>query len=133
MAPIPLTALGIFPGHAIMGAQFTATSMIGMIALGGIVIRNSILLVDFIRARQAEGMALAESIIQAGAARTRPIVLTALAAMVGAGVILLDPIFQGMAVSLLFGMFAGTLLTLVVIPLVYYMAYANEKDITHER
>ena len=127
MAPIPLTVIGIFPGHALFGAHFTATSMIGMIALGGIIVRNSILLVDFIRARQAEGMPLAEAIIQAGAVRTRPIVLTAMAAMVGALVILMDPIFQGMAVSLLFGMFASTLLTLVVIPVLYYMAY-RERD-----
>jgi multidrug efflux pump subunit AcrB len=127
MAPIPLTVIGIFPGHALFGAHFTATSMIGMIALGGIIVRNSILLVDFIRARQAEGMPLDEAIIQAGAVRTRPIVLTAMAAMVGALVILMDPIFQGMAVSLLFGMFASTLLTLVVIPVLYYMAY-RERD-----
>jgi len=125
MAPIPLTVVGIFPGHALMGAHFTATSMIGMIALGGIIVRNSILLVDFIRAREAEGVPLTEAIIQAGAVRTRPIVLTALAAMVGALVILMDPIFQGMAVSLLFGMFASTLLTLVVIPLVYFMVYSG--------
>jgi multidrug efflux pump subunit AcrB len=123
MAPIPLTVIGIFPGHALFGAHFTATSMIGMIALGGIIVRNSILLVDFIRARRAEGMALEEAIIQAGAVRTRPIVLTAMAAMVGALVILMDPIFQGMAVSLLFGMFASTVLTLGVIPVLYYMAY----------
>jgi len=127
MAPIPLTVIGIFPGHAVMGAHFTATSMIGMIALGGIIVRNSILLVDFIRAREAEGVPLREAIIQAGAVRTRPIVLTALAAMVGALVILMDPIFQGMAVSLLFGMFASTLLTLVVIPLIYYMVYGGRK------
>ncbi len=126
MAPIPLTVIGIFPGHAIIGAQFTATSMIGMIALGGIIVRNSILLVDFIRARQVEGVDLKEAIIQAGAVRTRPIVLTALAAMVGASVILMDPIFQGMAVSLLFGMFASTLLTLIVIPVVYYMVYRKQ-------
>ena len=123
MAPIPLTVVGVFPGHALMGAHFTATSMIGMIALGGIIVRNSILLVDFIRQREAEGTPLAEAVIQAGAVRTRPIVLTALAAMVGALVILMDPIFQGMAVSLLFGMAAATLLTLVVIPLLYYMAF----------
>jgi len=123
MAPIPLTVIGIFPGHALFGAHFTATSMIGMIALGGIIVRNSILLVDFIRARQAEGMPIEEAIIQAGAVRTRPIVLTAMAAMVGALVILMDPIFQGMAVSLLFGMLASTALTLVVIPVIYYMAY----------
>jgi len=132
MAPIPLTVVGIFPGHALFGAHFTATSMIGMIALGGIIVRNSILLVDFIRARQAEGMPLAEAIIQAGAVRTRPIVLTAMAAMVGALVILMDPIFQGMAVSLLFGMFASTLLTLVVIPVLYFMAYREREEAVQE-
>jgi multidrug efflux pump subunit AcrB len=128
MAPIPLTVIGIFPGHALFGAHFTATSMIGMIALGGIIVRNSILLVDFIRARQAEGMPIEEAIIQAGAVRTRPIVLTAMAAMVGALVILMDPIFQGMAVSLLFGMLASTALTLVVIPVIYYMAYRRRAE-----
>ncbi len=127
MIPIPLTMIGIVPGHWIMTqllgktTYFTATSMIGFIALAGIVVRNSIILVDFILMRKREGAPLKESIIEAGAVRFRPIVLTAAAAMVGAAVILLDPIFQGLAVSLLFGVFASTTLTLVVIPVVYYM------------
>jgi multidrug efflux pump subunit AcrB len=127
MVPIPLTMIGIVPGHWIMTkllgktTYFTATSMIGFIALAGIVVRNSIILVDFILMRKREGAPLKESIIEAGAVRFRPIVLTAAAAMVGASVILLDPIFQGLAISLLFGVFASTTLTLVVIPVVYYM------------
>jgi len=127
MAPIPLTMIGIIPGHWIMSkilgktAYFTATSMIGFIALAGIVVRNSIILVDFILMRKREGAPLKDSIIEAGAVRFRPIVLTAAAAIVGAAVILLDPIFQGLAISLLFGVFASTTLTLVVIPVLYYM------------
>jgi multidrug efflux pump subunit AcrB len=120
MAPIPLTLIGILPGHWLTGAYFTATSMIGFIALAGIIVRNSILLVDFIQIQQRAGVPLAEAIIRAGAIRTRPIVLTAAALMVGAFVIILDPIFQGLAVSLLFGVGAATLLTLVVIPVLYY-------------
>ena len=100
---------------------FTATSMIGFIALAGIVVRNSIILVDFILLKKKEGVPLRQAIIEAGAVRFRPIVLTAAAAMVGAAVILLDPIFQGLAISLLFGVFASTTLTLVVIPVVYYI------------
>ena len=127
MVPIPLTMVGIIPGHWLMSkllgkiTYFTATSMIGFIALAGIVVRNSIILVDFILMRKKEGAPLKESIIEAGAVRFRPIVLTAAAAMVGAAVILLDPIFQGLAISLLFGVFASTMLTLVVIPVIYYM------------
>jgi multidrug efflux pump subunit AcrB len=121
MAPIPLTIIGILPGHALLDRQFTATSMIGMIALAGIIVRNSILLVDFIRQEmKAEGADLQEAVIRAGAVRARPIILTALAAMVGATFILDDPIFSGLAVSLIFGIFVSTLLTLVVIPVVYY-------------
>jgi multidrug efflux pump subunit AcrB len=123
MAPIPLTLIGILPGHALLGRQFTATSMIGMIALAGIIVRNSILLVDFIRQEVASGKALEEAVIQAGAVRTRPIALTGIAAMAGAFFILDDPIFSGLAVSLIFGILVSTLLTLVVIPVVYY-AYA---------
>ncbi len=123
MAPIPLTLIGIVPGHWITGSYFTATSMIGFIALAGIIVRNSILLVDFIQHQQAEGRPLAEAVIAAGAIRTRPILLTAAALMVGAFVIILDPIFQGLAVSLLFGVGAATLLTLVVIPVLYYRVY----------
>jgi multidrug efflux pump subunit AcrB len=121
MAPIPLTLIGILPGHWLTGSYFTATSMIGFIALAGIIVRNSILLVDFIQLQQAEGVSLREAVIQAGAIRTRPILLTAAALMVGAFVIILDPIFQGLAVSLLFGVGAATLLTLVVIPVLYYL------------
>lgn len=123
MAPIPLTVIGVMPGHAITGAQFTATSMIGMIALAGIIVRNSILLVDFIRLKQAEGVALAEATIEAAAARAKPIALTAVAAMLGALFILDDPIFNGLAVSMLFGILVATLLTLVVIPVLYFAAH----------
>jgi multidrug efflux pump subunit AcrB len=120
MAPIPLTLIGILPGHALLGAQFTATSMIGMIALAGIIVRNSILLVDFIRQEVERGVDLADAVIQAGAVRTRPIALTGIAAMAGAFFILDDPIFSGLAVSLIFGLLVSTLLTLVVIPVVFY-------------
>ncbi|MEO5656676.1 MAG: efflux RND transporter permease subunit [Nitrospiria bacterium] len=119
MAPIPLTLVGIVPGHWLTGSYFTATSMIGFIALAGIVVRNSILLVDFIRTEQALGRPLHDAVLLAGAVRTRPILLTAAALMVGAAVIILDPIFQGLAISLLFGVLVSTLLTLVVIPLLY--------------
>ena len=121
MAPIPLTLIGILPGHWLTGSYFTATSMIGFIALAGIIVRNSILLVDFIQHQEAEGVSLLEAVIRAGAIRTRPILLTAAALMVGAFVIILDPIFQGLAVSLLFGVGASTVLTLVVIPVLYYL------------
>ena len=122
MAPIPLTVIGVMPGHALLGIQFTATSMIGMIALAGIIVRNSILLVDFINEQAAAGMDFQEAVIQAGATRAKPIVLTGLAAMLGAFFILDDPIFSGLAVSLIFGIFVSTLLTLVVIPVLYYAA-----------
>jgi multidrug efflux pump subunit AcrB len=117
MAPIPLTLLGIVPGHWIMGADFTATSMIGFIALAGIIVRNSILLVDFSIDEVDRGAAVREAVINACKARTRPILITALALVAGSSVILTDPIFQGMAISLLFGVLVSTLLTLVVIPL----------------
>jgi multidrug efflux pump subunit AcrB len=121
MAPIPLTLIGILPGHAVTGAFFTATSMIGMIALAGIIVRNSILLVDFVNQRLAEGADAADAVIQAAAARAKPIALTAVAAMLGAGFILDDPIFNGLAISLVFGILVATLLTLVVIPVLYYL------------
>jgi len=121
MAPIPLTVIGVMPGHALFGAQFTATSMIGMIALAGIIVRNSILLVDFVNLRVEEGMALEEAVMSSAAARAKPIALTALAAMIGAGFILDDPIFNGLAISLLFGILVSTLLTLLVIPVLYYL------------
>ena len=120
MAPIPLTVIGVMPGHALLGAQFTATSMIGMIALAGIIVRNSILLVDFINQETARGVPLAEATIDACAVRAKPIVLTGLAAMLGAFFILDDPIFNGLAVSLVFGILVSTVLTLVVIPLLYF-------------
>ena len=117
MAPIPLTLIGIVPGHWLMGAEFTATSMIGFIALAGIIVRNSILLVDFAKHQILAGHPLHESVILASETRLRPIMITALALVAGSCVILSDPIFQGMAVSLLFGVMVSTLLTLVVIPL----------------
>jgi multidrug efflux pump subunit AcrB len=120
MAPIPLTIIGVMPGHALLGAQYTATSMIGMIALAGIIVRNSILLVDFIDHEYARGVAFQEAIIRAAAVRAKPIVLTGLAAMMGAFFILDDPIFNGLAISLIFGILVSTLLTLVLIPVLYY-------------
>jgi multidrug efflux pump subunit AcrB len=119
LTPIPLTLIGILLGHWLFGAAFTATSMIGFIALAGIIVRNSILLVDFIRHRSVEGRSLREVLLEAGAVRFKPILLTALAAMIGAATILLDPIFQGLAISLLFGLASSTLLTVLVIPAVY--------------
>ncbi len=123
MAPIPLTVIGVMPGHALFGANFTATSMIGMIALAGIIVRNSILLVDFINLKMAEGVSLREAVMQSAVARAKPIVLTGLAAMLGAMFILDDPIFNGLAIALIFGILVSTLLTLVVIPVLYYVAY----------
>jgi multidrug efflux pump subunit AcrB len=119
LTPIPLTLVGIVIGHILFGAPFTATSMIGFIALAGIIVRNSILLVDFIRHSQGDGRPLREVLLEAGAIRFKPIVLTALAAMIGAAVILFDPIFQGLAISLLFGLASSTLLTVLVIPAIY--------------
>ena len=119
LTPIPLTLVGIVVGHILFGAPFTATSMIGFIALAGIIVRNSILLVDFIRHSQAGNRPLREVLLEAGAIRFKPIVLTAAAAMIGATVILSDPIFQGLAISLLFGLASSTLLTVLVIPAIY--------------
>ncbi|MFC5440165.1 efflux RND transporter permease subunit [Rhodanobacter ginsenosidimutans] len=120
MAPIPLTVIGVMPGHALIGAQYTATSMIGMIALAGIIVRNSILLIDFINHALAAGQPLCEAVVNAAAVRAKPIVLTGLAAMIGGFFIIDDPIFQGLAVSLIFGILVSTALTLLVIPLLYY-------------
>ena len=120
MVPIPLTVIGVMPGHALLGAQFTATSMIGMIALAGIIVRNSILLVDFIHQQRDAGIALQEAVIRSGAVRAKPIILTGLAAMLGAFFILDDPIFNGLAITLIFGVLVSTLLTLLVIPVMYY-------------
>ncbi len=120
MAPIPLTVIGVMPGHALLGAQFTATSMIGMIALAGIIVRNSILLVDFINHLVERGHTAEQAVVDACAVRAQPIALTALAAMGGALFILDDPIFNGLAIALIFGILVSTVLTLVVIPLLYY-------------
>jgi multidrug efflux pump subunit AcrB len=120
MAPIPLTIIGVMPGHALLGANFTATSMIGMIALAGIIVRNSILLVDFINAEIDSGQPLAQAVVRAASIRARPIVLTGVAAMIGAFFILDDPIFNGLAISLIFGILVSTALTLLLIPLLYY-------------
>ncbi|MBZ2169800.1 efflux RND transporter permease subunit [Marinobacter sp. F4216] len=120
MAPIPLTLIGILPGHALLDREFTATSMIGMIALAGIIVRNSILLVVFIRQLLDEGFAAEEAVCLAGAVRIKPIALTAISAMVGAYFILDDPIFNGIAISLIFGLAMSTLLTVLVVPLMYY-------------
>ena len=127
MAPIPLTIIGVMPGHALMGAQFTATSMIGMIALAGIIVRNSILLVDFIELQVSHGLAFKEAVVQSAAVRAQ-IALTGLAAMIGAFFILDDPIFNGLAVSLIFGILVSTLLTLVVIPVLYYALYRKRME-----
>lgn len=119
LTPIPLTLIGIVIGHMLFGAPFTATSMIGFIALAGIIVRNSILLVDFIGHARTPERPLRDVLLEAGAIRFKPILLTALAAMIGAGVILFDPIFQGLAISLLFGLMSSTLLTVLVIPAIY--------------
>jgi multidrug efflux pump subunit AcrB len=126
MAPIPLTIIGVMPGHALLGAQFTATSMIGMIALAGIIVRNSILLVDFINLEVERGRPLADAVIAAAAVRARPIALTAVAAMTGGFFILDDPIFNGLAVSLIFGILVSTVLTLVLIP-IFYFSYRSRR------
>jgi multidrug efflux pump subunit AcrB len=123
MAPIPLTIIGVMPGHALLQSQYTATSMIGMIALAGIIVRNSILLVDFIHLQVREGVPFKNAIVQSAITRAQPIMLTGLAAMAGAFFILDDPIFNGLAISLIFGIFVSTVLTLVVIPTLYYAAY----------
>jgi multidrug efflux pump subunit AcrB len=119
LAPVPLTLIGIVLGHWLFGAPFTATSMIGFIALAGIIVRNSILLVDFIRHRRADGSPLRQALLDAGAVRFKPIMLTAAAAMIGAAFIMTDPIFQGLAISLVFGLASSTALTVLVIPAVY--------------
>jgi multidrug efflux pump subunit AcrB len=121
MGAIPLTLIGVFPGHWATGQAFTATSMIGAIALAGIVVRNSLLLIDFILDYRAKGYALDEAVMEAGAVRFRPILLTALAIIAGSAIMITDPVFGGLAVSLIFGTFASTALTLIVIPLLYLL------------
>jgi multidrug efflux pump subunit AcrB len=127
MAPIPLTLVGILPAHALMGAFFTATSMIGFIAGAGIIVRNSIILVDFIELRRSHGMSLEQAVVDAGAVRFRPMLLTAAAVVVGASVILFDPIFQGLAISLMAGEVASTVLSRMTVPVLYYL---SERGVT---
>jgi multidrug efflux pump subunit AcrB len=131
LIPVPLTFIGIMIGHALFNAAFTATSMIGFIALAGIIVRNSILLVDFIRHSATPGATMREIALEAGAIRFKPILLTALAAMIGAATILTDPIFQGLAISLLFGLLSSTLLTVLVIPAVYVIFKDDAPAISH--
>ena len=127
MIAIPLSLVGIIPGHWLHGAFFTATSMIGMIALAGIMVRNSVLLIDFIQIRREEGVELKQAVIESAAVRTRPIILTSGAVVIGSIVMLFDPIFQGLAISLIWGGVLSTILTLVVVPLVYYMVEKKSK------
>ncbi|MBL9154469.1 MAG: efflux RND transporter permease subunit [Verrucomicrobiales bacterium] len=126
MAAIPFTLIGVLPAHGLMGAFFSATSMIGFMAGGGIVVRNSIILVDFIHLRLKEGMPLREAVVDAGAVRFRPMLLTAMAVVVGAGVILMDPIFQGLAIALMAGEIASLLVSRIAVPVIYYMV--NRED-----
>jgi multidrug efflux pump subunit AcrB len=125
MVAIPFSLVGILPAHGLLGAFFTATSMIGFMAGAGIVVRNSIILVDFIEQRIAEGMPLAEAVVDAGAVRFRPMLLTAMAVVVGAGVILFDPIFQGLAIALMAGEIASLAISRMAVPVLYYMAYSR--------
>ena len=127
MAPIPLTLVGILPAHAVMGAFFTATSMIGFIAGAGIIVRNSIILVDFIELRRSQGMSLEDAVVDAGAVRFRPMLLTAAAVVVGASVILFDPIFQGLALSLMAGEVASTVLSRMAVPVLYYISQKRKQ------
>jgi len=127
MAPIPMTLVGILPGHWAFGAFFTATSMIGFIALAGIIVRNSILLVDFIEKEVSSGAPLKEAVLRAGAVRSRPILLTAAAVVAGSFVMLFDPIFEGLAISMMFGAVAATFLTLAAVPLLYYEFFRKRK------
>ena len=128
MAAIPFSLVGILPAHGLLGAFFTATSMIGFIAGAGIVVRNSIILVDFIELRLAEGMPLDEAVIDAGAVRFRPMMLTAAAVVVGAGVILFDPIFQGLAIALMAGEVASLALSRMTVPIVYFICQSKEEN-----
>jgi multidrug efflux pump subunit AcrB len=126
LAAIPLSLIGIILGHWIMGAYFSATSMIGFIALAGVMVRNSLLLIDFINIRLKEGVPINQAIIESGAVRSIPIILTAGTVVIGAIVILFDPLFQGLAISLMGGTITSTLLTLVVVPLLYYKLVRNK-------
>ena len=132
MAAIPFSLVGILPAHALMGAFFTATSMIGFIAGAGIVVRNSIILVDFIELRLRDGMPLAQAVVDAGAVRFRPMALTAAAVIVAAAVILFDPIFQGLAISLMAGEVASLLLSFVTVPVLYYVGNRKHQAVQAE-
>ena len=132
MTVIPFSLVGIMPAHALMGAFFTATSMIGFMAGAGIVVRNSIILVDFIELRLSHGRTLAEACIESGAVRFRPMMLTAFAVVVGGLVILADPIFQGLAISLLFGAIASLVISPLAVPLIYYMTHAGRAPLTRQ-
>jgi multidrug efflux pump subunit AcrB len=127
MAAIPFSLVGILPAHGLLGAFFTATSMIGFIAGAGIVVRNSIILVDFVELRLAQGMPLDKAVVDAGAVRFRPMMLTAAAVIVGAGVILFDPIFQGLAIALMAGEVASLALSRMTVPIVYFMVNRRRK------
>jgi multidrug efflux pump subunit AcrB len=127
MAPIPLTLIGILPAHSLTGAFFTAPSMIGFIAGAGIIVRNSIILVDFIELRRREGMSLSEAVLDAGEVRFRPMLLTAAAVVVGSSVMLFDPIFQGLAVSMMAGEVAATLLSRAAVPVLYFLLRRSEE------
>jgi multidrug efflux pump subunit AcrB len=127
MAAIPFSLIGILPAHWALGAFFTATSMIGFMAGAGIVVRNSIILVDFIELRRAHGLSLRDAVVEAGAVRFRPMLLTALAVVVGASVILADPIFQGLAISLMFGEIASLFISRMAVPVLYFMANERRK------
>jgi len=128
MAAIPFSLIGILPAHWALGAFFTATSMIGFMAGAGIVVRNSIILVDFIELRRSHGASLHDAVIEAGAVRFRPMLLTALAVVIGASVILADPIFQGLAISLLFGEVASLLISRMAVPVLYYMGKSRSSS-----
>jgi multidrug efflux pump subunit AcrB len=127
MAAIPFSLVGILPAHGLMGAFFTATSMIGFIAGAGIVVRNSIILVDFVELRLSQGMPLAEAVVDAGAVRFRPMLLTAASVIVGASVILFDPIFQGLAISLMAGEVASLLLSRMTVPILFFMSESGRR------
>jgi multidrug efflux pump subunit AcrB len=127
MAAIPFSLVGILPAHGAMGVFFSAPSMIGFMAGAGIVVRNSIILVDFIQLRRSQGMPLDKAVIDAGAVRFRPMLLTALAVVVGAGVILFDPIFQGLAISLMAGEIASLLLSRMAVPVLFYLTNRGEE------
>jgi multidrug efflux pump subunit AcrB len=132
MAPIPLSLVGIIPAHGLMGAFFTATSMIGFIALAGIVVRNSILVIDFAEMKMRQGMPLKDAVVEGGAVRFRPMLLTALAVVVGSSVMLADPIFQGMAIALMAGEVASTLLSWGAIPILYVWFYGDKPPVVDE-